>query len=281
MNKLMATVSKSKDGCLSAFCDAVLRTEKIWSTDQFFEIFKAWVERGPREISVQEIADPQFQAYCKNHLAQRISSRSINQIKLLIQDVRTYQGRDQLADIRFGWDISKGSGRRIKTTALPPLQSAFTVSHVNEYIPHAKHCENLEQLLSLASKSHLEILFYKEWLRRYYSDDAPALIPEVHRFSLAGDSCGQRTFRYEDKNNIGHRGRIDFFVYNAASGKSLFIEIDGHEFHKTVEQRQVDAMKRNVCAEAGVPLKVFTTADIKDDLDGVFRQLDHVFKPST
>jgi hypothetical protein len=267
-------------GCLSAFCDDVLRKEAIWSSEQLLQMLGAWVKSGQKAIMPENLADPEVFLFCREYLSGRLSEHERHPVPLVIQDIQSYQGNRKVSDIRYGWDVSGGYGKRIAKSRLPPISSAFTVSHANQYIRMSGPFQRLMDLLESVSTSYLEKLFYREWYNRYYAEDSPALIPEVHRFSTAKDGCGQRAFTYFDDFGRPHRGRIDFFVYNAGAGVAAFIEIDGHASHKTVEQRQIDAMKRNVCAEAGVPLHVFTYRDIEASLDAVMERLDYLFRAS-
>lgn len=267
-------------GSLSAFCDDALRRETIWSPEQLLQLLSTWVRPGHTAIEPSDLADPDISSFCLQYFSVRLLDHARHAVPLLIQDVQSYQGNRKVSDIRYGWDVSSGSGKRIAKSRLAPISSAFTVAHANSYIGVSGPFRELPYLLEAVSTSYLERLFHHEWQRRYYADDAPALIPEVHRFSTAKDGCGQRVFTYLDDHGRPHRGRIDFFVYNARAGAAAFIELDGHATHKTVEQRQIDAMKRNVCAEAGVPLHVFTYKDIDTSLDNVFSRLDHLFRAS-
>lgn len=267
----------SLQGCLSAFCDIALRKEQIWSPEQLFQLLETWIKSGEKAILPGDFQDQELARFCQHYLSQRLLDYSRHPVPLLIQDAQSHYNNKKVSDIRYGWDMKTGTGRKMAKSSLPPISTAFTVAHANQYISTSGPFRDLIKLLETTSRSHLERLFYQEWLLRYYAEDAPALIPEVHRFSTGKDRCGERSFTYCDDRGFPHKGRVDFLVYNARAGVAAFIELDGHASHKTVEQRQIDAMKRNVCAEAEVPLYVFTYQDIEHSMDSVMKRLDYLF----
>ena len=52
--------------------------------------------------------------------------------------------------------------------------------------------------------------------------------------------------------------------------KAAFIELDGHEFHKTKPQRVVDSIKRNHAAKIGLPVIVFTGTKLTENIEACF-----------
>ena len=151
---------KSSEGCLSAFCDATLRSQEVWTTEHFLRQLRYWLKLDFREISEEDLLQPDFLARVTAYLEYQLKQSKKNDISLILQDVGVFQGKDLVADIRYGWDISSGYGQRIKKNEMPPLSYAFTVSHVEEYIKvSGRRYQKLYELLQDVSVSYLEKKF--------------------------------------------------------------------------------------------------------------------------
>ncbi len=128
----------------------------------------------------------------------------------------------------------------------------------------------------------MRLIFITIGLDIFYKDPlSPALLPEVcgdrelyfcnnYRDEYALDPLPHWTFFEECKLiNI----RFDFAVVNWYKQTKLLIELDGHEYHKTVEQGNNDAIKRIIATNRGWQLNVFTGTQIKRDIEHCFKSI--------
>jgi very-short-patch-repair endonuclease len=72
--------------------------------------------------------------------------------------------------------------------------------------------------------------------------------------------------------------RPDFFVHYA--GRVVVVEIDGHEWHKTKEQRGRDAVKTRFFAARGIRVVPFTGSQVWKDAAACVRELHDVLRES-
>ncbi|WP_422133969.1 DUF2726 domain-containing protein [Endozoicomonas sp. ALD040] len=266
------------NGSLSAFCDKAFRTDKIWSSEQLLEIYIKSRDDSYHAITTSDLANPEIQNFAIKYLQRRLESHTRNEKALLIGSAFSFCGNKKVSDIRYGWRLNTPNGtQRMKKSELPDIEDAFTVNHVNQYIPAMGHYTDIVSLLNGISTSHIEKIFYKAWIERFYSQETPALIPEVHRFSLGNESAYGRSFTYDEHTRNPKKGRMDYLVYNAKQEIVYFIELDGHQTHKTKEQRRIDAIKRNIAAEAGIPTIVLTSQMILDDLENTLKSVEFLF----
>ena len=72
--------------------------------------------------------------------------------------------------------------------------------------------------------------------------------------------------------------RPDFFVHY--DGKVVAVEIDGHDWHKTKEQRGRDSVKTRFFAARGIRVISFTASQVWRDAAGCVRELHDVLRES-
>lgn len=58
----------------------------------------------------------------------------------------------------------------------------------------------------------------------------------------------------------------------------LLIELDGHDYHKTKDQRINDSIKRIIATNNGWQMNVITGSQIHRDIDEVFNSMKEFFE---
>lgn len=291
------------NGVLAKYMDTYIREHLIWTPEQMYHdlinyltsnhkkgwygkktyidgewvfINKAeelWLVSKDAEAHIMEVFT---RKYKKNLKLARTKGPLIDRLRF------GYRWDDNLFyDINYG--LQKGSHNYKKTdivegeTLIP-----WTIEHVNAEL--SGYDIDLPTVLTKLSRSPIEQLFYKHWLDKYYSLDhsLPALIPEI---------CGTRAMfwakKYRDTYYLKTSDiprklwsddhiprsvniRFDFVIINWYKQKMLFIELDGHEYHKTVEQRSQDAIKRSIATNHGFQLNVYTGTQINRNIEACF-----------
>ena len=77
--------------------------------------------------------------------------------------------------------------------------------------------------------------------------------------------------------NERENGKPYFSVINYRKQKMLLIELDGHDYHKTKDQRINDSIKRSIATKNGWQLNVITGTQIHQNIDGVFDMMEDYF----
>ncbi len=72
--------------------------------------------------------------------------------------------------------------------------------------------------------------------------------------------------------------RPDFIVFYG--GASVVVELDGHEFHKTKEQRSSDHRRERWFAARGINVVRFTGSDVHADVERCVKELLDVLRQS-
>ncbi|MEK4870021.1 MULTISPECIES: hypothetical protein [unclassified Niallia] len=267
------------NGVLGKYMDTYVRDHLIWTPEQMYHDFieylrsfhkKGWYGKQSYKNGVYSFLNKEEELWmvsedAEEFILSRFQKKYEKNFKLarkkgpLIDRVRLgYRWNEDLFfDINYG--LYKGS-HNYKKTEIVEGESLipWTVEHVNTEL--AGYDTDLPTVLESLSTSPIEKMFYQYWLDNYYKKDTsfPAIIPEV---------CGTRSFFWAEQCN-GHyylklsdipdkerrmhdtnstNIRFDFQILNWCKQKMLFVELDGHEYHKTVEQRSKDAIKRANC----------------------------------
>lgn len=110
-----------------------------------------------------------------------------------------------------------------------------------------------------------------------YQDTDSGLQYELALRNSSGDSPVEKQFaaaykvktgRFpDDQVNIGQY-RVDFLLPN-----NIIVEIDGHEFHSTPQQKAADARRDRYLQNQGYRVYRFTGAEINADVFGCLKEL--------
>ena len=296
------------NGKISQFMDAYIRQHRVWTPKQMHESFH---EKIDSEIQVGSYTSLNRDGIkWTGELAINWLSTELGKEYTLKKFNVKYEKDKPIADrksplverIRFGfdwgnkkqYDISyglKGKHDFIETDELYKLNNIpWTIQHVNEQLK-LKYNENISTILPNLCESHLEKLFQEYWVKNYYKNENPCIMPEV---------CGLRPkfyyYKYKDNFYPSLRDipgsirethadtkainfRYDFLIVNFKKQKIAFVELDGFEFHKTRQQQTIDSIKRNNAMQFNIALLTFTSKRITEDIDGVFRELSDYLLP--
>ncbi|RAP26645.1 hypothetical protein C2W64_01361 [Brevibacillus laterosporus] len=164
----------------------------------------------------------------------------------------------------------------VENTELIP----WSVTHVENEL-REKHGTCLKDCLISLSTSPIEKMFYEYWLEHFYHPDNPAIIPEIygerHHYS-----CYKLDDNYSLRFSLNSKTvnvRFDFAIVNFHKQTKLLIELDGHDYHKTFEQRNNDAIKRTIATNNGWQLNVITGTQINRDIEGCFDAIKNFLLP--
>lgn len=289
------------NGVLGRYMDKYVRDHLVWTPEQMYSDFidyltdfheQGWYGKKAYEKGVwsfpnkkeelwmvsenarQHIMDSFTRKYNKNKKLARKKGPLVDRVRLGYK-----WDNDSFYDIGYG--LQAGTHNYMKTeivegeTLIP-----WSIAHLNYELE--RYNSNLEELLVKLSKTPIEKQFYEYWLENYANDESlPALVPEV---------CGTRdmfwtqtldgvyylsTSHIPESNSKRYDARatnirFDFMLVNWYKQKMLFIELDGHEYHKTVEQRSKDAVKRSIATSQGFQLNVFTGTQVTRNVSACF-----------
>lgn len=294
------------NGVLGKYMDSYVRNHLIWTPEQMYHDFLAYLDEahskgwyGKRSridgkyVFINETEEKWMASEdAKEHIMTSFRKKYEKNSKLarrkgpMIDRVRFGKSwdDDESYDINFG--LYKGTHNYMNTeivegeTLIP-----WTIAHVNEQLKG--YDTNLPEVLEQLSKSPIEIKFYKYWLDKYYDEnsDLPAIIPEV-RGTRNNFYCYKCNDSYYLKTKDIPRSereidtyrsvniRFDFMIVNWYKQKMLFVELDGHDYHKTVGQRSKDAIKRTIATNSGFQLNVITGHQITRNIEACFDSLD-------
>lgn len=186
--------------------------------------------------------------------------------------------KSKFFDINYG--LKNGSDFE-KTDAVENIVLfPWSIEHVENELKE-KYNKDLECVFKLLCESPIGKNFYEHWRENFYRDKKnPALIPEL---------CGTRNMYYCYKDIRGRYSlesldntksvnvRFDFAVVNYKKQKKLLIELDGHDYHKTKDQRINDSIKRSIATQNGWQLNVITGTQIHQNIESVFNMLEDYF----
>lgn len=294
------------NGKIAQFMDAYIRQHKVWTPEQMLDSLVEKMQEtvakgqfaaefdGSVEVWNSEVSDRWLLSDHGQDLAlERMQKKYVKDKPVakanspIVERVRFGLGWDEAKffDISFGL---KGGYNFIETIELKKYPyKPWVVSHVEQQL-NDLYGTNLSEALEVLSTSPIEKTFYKYWLENYYEDNNPALIPEVCGFRAKFWYLEYKGYVYatypdlppvEDPNNVKHKNfRFDFFISNTKKNKAIFIELDGHEHHKTKPQRIIDSIKRNEAAKLDIPVVVFTGTQIQADIAACFSSIDEILK---
>lgn len=296
------------NGVIGKYMDSYVREHLIWTPEQMYHDFieflkdshkKGWYGRYGQYNDEHELIFPNkdeelwmvseeaeaflmdrfTKKYHKNQKLARKKGPLIDRLRLGLR-----WDNEQFYDINYG--LYPGTANYRKTEIVEGQSIIpWTIEHVNSELKN-NYNTDLENVLILLSNSPIEKMFYEHWLKNYYDDNSlPAIVPEV---------CGTRSMfwcqRCEDKYYMkysdideqkrltmdvkGVNIRFDFSIINWYKQKMLFVELDGHNYHKTVGQRSKDAVKRSIATKHGFHLDVITGSQIHENLEACFDRVN-------
>lgn len=280
------------NGKVSQFMDAYVRQHQVWAPDQMLVGFVNKITSDTLNYNPINtwLTTDDGKLFAFEKMQKKYSKDIViaKQISPIIQRVRfgfSWEESNSF-DITFGKNNNK---LNISTTELGKLPyQPWTVNHVNQQLI-GLYNKKLVDTFEPLCKSPIEIQFYKYWIENYYENNSPALIPEVCGLDLhflyyvyqgkAFATANEISLSAGNSTNIKPiKFRFDFFVSNPKNKKAAFIELDGHENHKTKEQRIIDSIKRNAAAEMNIPVIVFTGTQITTDIKACFNSMKELLK---
>jgi len=301
------------NGKLSQYMDAYIRQHRVWTPTQMLSDFKDKVSEQLKnglylpDAKYLERLTPESEDYLKIRLeatkwltTEKGSEFSLNRF------TKKYKKNKPIADrkspiierLRFGkkydenkyYDINFGLKEQFRfkeTTELENIKySPWTIEHVNTELKEKYNCD-IRTCYERLSTSFLEKKFVSHWIKNFYSESNPCLIPEVcgfrtsfYYFKYKGDIYSTSKEIIEEKTSPvkAVNFRYDFLIANFKKQKIAFIELDGFEYHKSREQQTIDSIKRNTASKNNISLFSFTSKRIKEDIESVFLELEPILK---
>lgn len=282
--------------------DVNIRNKLVWSPDQMYYDFVEKISNNIKNKKFVYHYDKNYEpTWCSEKIDKWLISlkakeRIYEQInRKYLKDEKIAKNKNPIFEqIRFGfkklnnvYEITYGRKNGQGKLKLKDFDNIpfipWTIEHLENELDNI-YKTNLKTCLKTFSTSHLEILFYKYWLNNYYSNkNNPALIPEFcgtnFWFYYKRDN-NDKIYLVNDVNYSEDYGRIffvnfrfDFLLINSLRNKAIIIELDGFETHKTSEQQIIDSIKRNVSAEINIPIKIFTSNRIKEDIKSCYKEI--------
>lgn len=95
------------------------------------------------------------------------------------------------------------------------------------------------------------------------------------------DALAETGLTFSVQPHIQHadrRYRLDFLIYY--DGRGVAVELDGHDYHKTKEQRGYDAERDRWLLARGIRVVRFTGSQVYADAEGCVRELLDVIRQS-
>ncbi|EOU2126220.1 hypothetical protein C4D39_03275 [Clostridium perfringens] len=301
-NELEKKQQNHINGVLAKYMDQYIRNHLVWTPEQMYSEFMDMITERHNNGNYGGIYYINGKEVCifKEGEIWLVSDEG----KKLIKErfAKKYNKNKKLASkksplmerVRFGfnWDKEryfdinyglKGGYNFQKMDLVENLEVIpWSIEHVEDEL-EKKYNGSLKDVLKKLSNSPIEKMFYEEWIRRYYKHkEKPALIPEFcggrKKFYCCKDDKGNynlnRTSFYDKAVNV----RFDFAVINFKKQKKLLIELDGHDYHKSKDQRINDSIKRTIATNNGWQMNVITGSQIYRDINEVFNSMREFFE---
>jgi hypothetical protein len=288
------------NGVISKFMDEFIRNNLIWTPEQMYVAFYKKIDAehrngwyGSKQMVNGKWVSPYYKGNfwlttndAKDYIMKKFETKYDKNTKLarkaspLVERARFgLKWNHQLFyDISWGlknyYDFEKTDIVE-KNNMIP-----WSITHI-EHELQTKYGKTIKDVLLELSKSPTEKMFYEGWFSLYYHDKRnPALIPEF---------CGTRRMFYCYKDVNGRYSleqtkdcytvnvRYDFAVINYNKQKMLFLELDGHDYHKTKDQRINDSIKRTIATNEGWQMNVVTGTQIYQNVHRVFDSMKGYF----
>ena len=288
------------NGVISKFMDNYIRNNLIWTPEQMYVAFYKEIETqhkkgwyGCQQKVNGEWIFPYYEgnswlttSEAKEYIMQKFAAKYIKNNKLarkdspLVERARFGLRWDKQLFYDINWGLKNGSDFEKTVTVENNDMIPWSIEHV-EYELSTKYGKNIATVLTELSKSSIEKIFYEKWFSLYYDDKRnPALIPEFcgtrRMFYCYRDVDGHYSFE-SSENCVAVNVRYDFAVINYSKQKMLFIELDGHDYHKTKDQRINDSIKRTIATNEGWQMNVVTGTQIYQNVQVVYDSMKDYF----
>ena len=288
------------NGVLSKFMDNYIRNNLIWTPEQMYVALYKEIDAqhrngwyGSKQMVNGEWIFPYYEgnawittSEAKDYIMKKFDANYVKNNKLarkdspLVERVRFGLKWDNQLFYDINWGLKNGYNFE-KTDMVENNDTIpWSISHV-EYELMTKYRKNIMTVLLELSKSPIEKMFYEEWFSLYYNDKRnPAIIPEFcgtrRMFYCYRDVNGRYSFE-QSEDCVAVNVRYDFAVINYNKQKMLFLELDGHDYHKTKDQRINDSIKRTIATNEGWQMNVVTGTQIYQNVRGVFDSMKDYF----
>lgn len=288
------------NGVLAKFMDNYIRNNLVWTPEQMYCALYEEIEEehrkgiygcqmyingeyiSPYYVGSAWITSDDAKEYILNKFNSKYekNNRLARKKSPLVERLRFGLRWDENNFYDINWGLKDGYNFE-KTEIVESTEDIpWSIQHVENQLCLGYH-KNLETVLKELSHSPIEIKFYTEWFRRYYSDKRnPALIPEVcgtrKMFYCYKDTKGEYSLN-ASKDSVPVNVRYDFAIINYKKQKLLFIELDGHEYHKTKDQRVNDSVKRAIATSHGWKMNVITGTQIHNNINDVYDMMNDFF----
>lgn len=288
------------NGVLSKFMDNYIRNNLIWTPEQMYVALYKEIDAqhrngwyGCQEMVNGEWIFPYYEGNlwittsdAKEYIIKKFEAKYVKNNKLarrdspLVERARFGLKWDKELFYDINWGLKDGSNFEKTYLVENNNMIPWSIAHV-EHELMTKYKKNIMTVLLELSKSPIEKKFYEEWLSSYYNNKKnPAMIPEFcgtrRMFYCYRDVKGRYSFEMSE-DCVAVNVRYDFAVINYNKQKKLFIELDGHDYHKTKDQRINDSMKRCIATNEGWQMNVVTGTQINQNVRGVFNSMEDYF----
>lgn len=272
----------------------------IWTPEQMYAAFYKEIDAqhrsgwyGCKQMVNGEWIFPYYEgnswlttSEAKDYIMQKFATKYVKNNKLarkdspLVERARFGLKWDEQLFYDINWGLKNGYDFEKTDIVENNDMIPWSILHV-EYELMTKYGKNIATVLSELSKSPIEKIFYEKWFSLYYVDKRnPALIPEFcgtrRMFYCYRDIHGRYSFE-SSENCVAVNVRYDFAVINYSKQKMLFIELDGHDYHKTKDQRINDSIKRTIATNEGWQMNVVTGTQIYQNVQAVFDSMKDYF----
>lgn len=289
------------NGVLSQFMDQYIRTHLIWTPEQMYEALYEMIDQqhkegyfGARTYRNGKWEEPYAVGSkwittedAKSYIISKFETKYLKNKKLARKDSPLIErarfglkfNEELFYDINYG--LQNGCCFQKTENVENSVVLPWSIEHVENELA-TKYNTNLRTVLESLSQSPIEVKFFNRWFERYYEQKKnPAIIPEFcgdrRMYYCYKEPSGRYTLEY-DKDYQAVNVRFDFAVLNFTRQKMLLIELDGHDYHKTKDQRLNDSIKRAIATQNGWQLNVITGTQIHNDVDSVFNMMDDFFR---
>lgn len=288
------------NGVISKFMDNYIRNNLIWMPEQMYVAFYREVAAqhkngwyGSRSLVNGQWISPYYEGNAwlttsdaKEYIMKKFETKYNKNNKLarknspLIERARFGLAWEPQLFYDINWGLKNGYDF-VKTYIVEHNDMIpWSITHVDHELM-TKYGKNIITVLLELSKSPIEKIFYEEWISLYYNDRRnPALIPEFcgtrKKFHCYKDVNGRYSLK-PSENCVLVNVRYDFAVVNFNKQKMLFLELDGHDYHKTKDQRINDSIKRTIATNAGWQMNVITGTQIYQNVQVVFDSMQDYF----